>query len=120
MAKMIPRRGRFGRQKASGGDDYIAPALTGSGMDQFIDDDAGYLDWITTHPDNYVINAERRPKAGYLRLHLATCRFVTGTPAHGQHWTKDYIKICGDEATLRAWARNSVGGDVQECPFCMR
>lgn len=38
----------------------------------FIDDDPGYLAWITAHPDGYVLNCERAPSPRYLMLHLAS------------------------------------------------
>ena len=35
----------------------------------FIDDDDGYLRWVTTHNDGFIVNTYRRPSAAYLRLH---------------------------------------------------
>ena len=39
---------------------------------EFRDDDAGYLDWLATHPDGYVINIARRPQRD--RSACASCR----------------------------------------------
>jgi Family of unknown function (DUF6308) len=38
----------------------------------FRGDDASYLRWISDHPAGYVLNAERNPRAAYLKLHRAT------------------------------------------------
>jgi len=32
-------------------------------MEQFVDDDPGYLDWVARHPDSFVINTGRIPAA---------------------------------------------------------
>lgn len=40
-------------------------------MVPFLDDGAGYLDWLTTHPDGFVLNTYRNPTPGYLMLHHA-------------------------------------------------
>ena len=52
-------------------------------MQEFVDDDRGYVEWVTKHPRGYVLNTERTPKANDLKLHRATCHTVTGVPARG-------------------------------------
>ena len=37
-------------------------------MDKFVDNDAGYLDWIAQNPDGFVLNTYRKPTPGYLKL----------------------------------------------------
>lgn len=88
-------------------------------MEQFVDDDAGYLGWLEKHPDSFVVNTYRRPRASYLRLHGASCRLITGTPANGSMWTRHYSKRCGTEAELRTWAKQEFGSDLWECPRCI-
>jgi hypothetical protein len=41
------------------------------GMRHFVDDDAGYLDWLRQHPDRFVINTYIKPSGAYLKLHRA-------------------------------------------------
>ena len=56
-------------------------------MHTFMDDDAGYLGWISEHPEGYVLNLERSFNPTDLMLHRAECRTIRGIPAHGEHWT---------------------------------
>jgi hypothetical protein len=88
-------------------------------MRRFIDDDTGYLDWISRNPDGFVVNTYRNPSPRYLALHRTTCRTITGSPARGRQWTADYIKVCGDRAELESWATTQLHGQLQPCRLCM-
>jgi len=88
-------------------------------MTRFVDNDDGYLAWIAQHPDGFVLNTERIPKPNYLRLHRSTCRTITILQPKAGRWTADYIKICGSRTELESWARDTVGGVVQPCRFCV-
>lgn len=90
-----------------------------SPMQRFVDDDTGYQRWLAEHPEQFVVNTYREPRASYLRLHRATCTLISGTPANGVHWTANYIKFCGTDTELRRWAKRDVGGDVWECSRCI-
>jgi hypothetical protein len=80
-------------------------------VEMFIDDDNGYLQWITANPAGFVVNCNREPHPRYLKLHRATCRTVTGTPANGQRWTTLYAKICSLAVEeLQRWAYQQVNG----------
>lgn len=86
-------------------------------VEQFIDDDAGYLRWLQANPHGFIVNSDRSPRAGYLKLHKASCSFLT--PANASSWTKDYIKTCSHEIEpLSRWSREVVGGDLQPCGAC--
>jgi len=85
----------------------------------FIDDDNGYLQWITANPEAFVVNCARKPGPTYLKLHRATCRTVTGTPANGQRWTTLYAKVCSASVqALRTLANEWVGGQLSPCRRC--
>ena len=88
-------------------------------METFQDDEAGYLRWLDANPGKFVLNTYRNPRPSYLRLHRATCRSITGTPANGSSWTKTYVKRCGTQAELENYATRDVGGEVQNCPTCL-
>jgi hypothetical protein len=90
-----------------------------AGMDRFVDDDPGYLDWVARHPDGFVVNTGRTPTASYLMLHRAVCGTITGRPAMGSTFTGDYAKVCGDRAELEGFARQ-LGGQAQPCGLCLR
>ncbi len=82
----------------------------------FADDDAGYLTWIAQHPQGYVLNTARQPTADYLIAHRATCPTISGTPARGEQWTRDFLKHCAEHrAELRSFARVECLGDARDC-----
>jgi hypothetical protein len=83
----------------------------------FVDDDRLYLRWLSDHPDGYVINANRRPDPGYLVLHRASCRVISG-PSSGTTFTGGYSKICGAMDRLETFARG-LGGEVSPCGICL-
>lgn len=87
-------------------------------MEQFVDDDDGYRSWIAANPTGWVVNSYRTPNPGYLVLHRATCRHVSGTPHRGDNWTVEYSKSCGGEAELRAWAGTVLGAEPSLCSHC--
>ena len=87
-------------------------------MIEHFDDDPHYLRWLVEHPNGYVVNAERPPRAAYLMLHKARCGTITGEPTNGSSWTKDYMKICAPRIEpLTDWA-STVGGSLQRCGRC--
>jgi len=88
-------------------------------MVEFIDNDRSYLNWISANHTGLVVNCDRKPRANYLKLHCATCRWITGKPTNGKRWTTDYIKVCSlNRYELEAWARERVGGQLQPCGHC--
>lgn len=89
------------------------------GVATFVDDDAGYLGWLSDWPEGFVVNTARRPEANYVVLHRATCGTISSKPARGSQWTKDYIKICSaDLGALQEWARQATGGELRPCGSC--
>jgi hypothetical protein len=85
----------------------------------FVDDDQGYLRWLTANPTGYVLNTTRNPIASYLILHRASCSTITGIPSRGRQWTGPYIKVCSTRRTdLDNWAEQATGGTVQACRRC--
>ncbi|WP_010148387.1 hypothetical protein [Serinicoccus profundi] len=88
-------------------------------MEKFVDDDDGFLRWITQHQGLFVLNTHRSPRADNLRLHRADCRLFAGIPPNGKHWTATYVKFCGSRDELERWALGTVGGDVWPCSVCL-
>lgn len=86
----------------------------------FADDDAGYEAWLRGHPETFVLNCERNPRATYLVLHRASCHTISGDPSSGATWTAGaYIKVCADTAAeLESWAERTAGGLPQRCGTC--
>jgi hypothetical protein len=90
-----------------------------SEMRTFQDDDRGYVDWLATHPQGFVINCYPNPSADYLMLHRAACTTISELGPNMEHWTHDYIKVCGETrgAALR-WCRDYVGSEPSACQVC--
>ena len=88
-------------------------------VEVFVDNDSSYEAWLRANPAGYVLNTYRAPSASYLKLHRATCGTISGAPARGSTWTKDYIKTCSPVvAELAGLARTSTGGELDPCGFC--
>ena len=88
------------------------------GMQRFVDDDRGYLDWLDHHADGFVINTGRTPSAAYLMLHRASCGTITGKPARGTTFMGEYAKVCGERNELEEFAHH-LGGHAQPCGLCL-
>jgi len=66
------------------------------------------------------LNAYREPNPAYLALHAAGCPTISGRPAKGDRWTRDYAKICcSDGVVLESWAQETIGVSPQRCTHCM-
>jgi len=88
-------------------------------MTKFVDDDDGYMRWLRSNQKGWVVNSTRKPNPRYLMLHRATCRTITGRPARGTLWTKDYMKKCSSSREkLETWTRRDVGGNLRPCQLC--
>lgn len=85
----------------------------------FSHDEPGYAGWLRDHPTGFVINCEHRPKASYIVLHRASCRFVSGKPPRGDTWTQAYMKVCSPSfLALTTWAEGETGGHPTDCSHC--
>jgi hypothetical protein len=77
-------------------------------MRHFVDDDAGYQQWLSNEPDGFVINTYRSPSSAYMVLHSATCRTISGQPARGTTFMGEYSKVCGTREELQRFPTASV------------
>jgi hypothetical protein len=84
----------------------------------FINEDEAYLHWIGLNPTGFVVNARRRPSADYLKLHRATCNYISSQQR--ENWTTNlYIKIFAlDASKLIDWARQEIGGELNRGCHC--
>jgi hypothetical protein len=87
-------------------------------VQQFVDDDEGYLGWLDANPNGSVVNSDRTPKPNYLVLHRATCKFIN-SPNRSNWTTTGFIKTCSlDPSALSQWALEEVGGELKPCGVC--
>ena len=91
-------------------------------MEKFTDDDAGYLRWISDHPEGFVVNIERGERPGYAVLHRATCTSISRDRDDGAYTQRGYQKVVSDDLkSLRAFARSigRVDGSFsKQCGLC--
>lgn len=88
-------------------------------IEEFRDDDRGYLSWLTANPAGYVINIQRSLNPSDARLHRTDCCRVSGDPPRGRTWTASYVKLCSvDLHKLDAWATEHTGSPITRCGTC--
>ncbi|QNI06033.1 hypothetical protein GAN17_06805 [Mycobacterium kubicae] len=85
----------------------------------FRDDDAGYLAWLTAHPEGYVVNISRSHNTPQARLHHASCRTIHNQTLVGSMWTGPYVKVCSEHlADIEQWATETLGQPIAPCGIC--
>jgi hypothetical protein len=88
-------------------------------VQEFRDDDAGYMNWATEHSGGHVINIQRTLNFGDARVHRAVCPSISGNHSRAGPWTGAYIKVCADELSdLDAWALAHGLGTIRRCAIC--
>jgi hypothetical protein len=88
-------------------------------MRKFIDDDKGYLGWVASSTNGFVVNIMRSLNPSTAILHRADCWTINGEPARGKAWTDEYIKICSASMEeLESWMKDKAGGHARKCKIC--
>lgn len=86
-------------------------------LEQFDNNETGYLRWVKENPSGFVINASRPTPSSYLKLHRATCSQIY-TTTRTNYTTKDYFKVCSlSKGDLINWAKNQ-RGKLESCKLC--
>ena len=71
------------------------------GVEQFRDDDRGYLNWVAAHGHGYVSNIQRSLNPAGARMHHANCYTISGQPPRGRDVDR--------RSSQRRWARSTGG-----------
>lgn len=86
-------------------------------------DDAGYEQWLASHPQGFMANTGRPVGGHYYKIHAATCPLPdrskpeTTDPRTGNR----YLKVTGDTLEeLEAWAKAMLGLTVNPDNYCKR
>ncbi len=92
-------------------------------MIEFLNNDEGYLSWISTNPDGLVLNVRRMANPDYVVLHLASCGSIsTDKREPGAYTTRGYRKVCAASvAELQLAAKLEGRGDgsfSRRCGLC--
>lgn len=96
-------------------------------VQQWVSDDAGYEDWVATHPDGFQANTGNPPSGWYFRIHRATCSLPDrSSPGSVNPRTGNkYTKVTADTvAELVGWAATHVPelgalGPDNYCKVCV-
>jgi hypothetical protein len=98
--------------------------MTMQALHHFENDEPGYLAWIRTNTDGYVLNLNRRPKKNYLVLHRASCRDICiPSPHRGteQFTGGNYAKLCAtDVGSIATWISEKVPAALGFSGLCKR
>jgi hypothetical protein len=95
-----------------------APETT-SDVVGFRDDDEGYVAWVFSHPDAYVINIQRSYNPSDARLHHAGCSTISPERLSRGVATHHYVKVCANLlGELDEWAVNQTGSPITRCGTC--
>ena len=87
-------------------------------VQQFIDDDPGYLAWLEQNPHGFVVNSARTPSPAYLVLHWSGCSHIN-SPNRTNWTTTGYIKTCSNDVrSLEQWAQVEIRGGLHHCAAC--
>lgn len=87
-------------------------------LSRYLDDDDGYSGWLSAHPQGWVLNCDRQPKATYLKLHRASCIHLQPRP-EWSNLTKAFAKVCGTSpGTFDEWLAAALGAQPDRCPTC--
>lgn len=88
-------------------------------MEKFIDDDEGYLRWISGHPDGFVVNIEFGERPGYAVLHRASCSSISRDRENGAYTERSYKKVVSvDLNDLRVYTKSIGRADGSFSKIC--
>lgn len=86
-------------------------------MEEIQDNDQTYFDWLTAHPEGFVVNSYRNPTTTYMVLHRSTCHHIQRWEGHTST-CGDYKKVVADDvADLHQWASDRQG-TLKACRTC--
>ncbi len=89
-------------------------------IEQFENDESGYLRWVQANPSGYVVNVDEPQYAPqYPMLHAASHKVIS-SPTRTNYTTGRYIKFCSvNLEALERWAKDKYGRSLTRCAQCM-
>ena len=91
-------------------------------MKAFADDDTGYMGWLATNAEGFVVNIRASAGPSYVVLHRANCRHIASARDDGAYTGRGYRKVVSTSLDrLRAYARSIGrwdGSFSQACRHC--
>jgi hypothetical protein len=119
LRTLVAARTVDGPRPQDGPDTGSLGDVTPGPVRSFLDDDAGYLAWTSSHTGGFVVNADRTLSPNSLMLHRATCTSIVGPTGTGRRRTANYRKVCASDLhALLDWCRTDIGVDPGHCHRC--
>lgn len=93
-------------------------------VEDFQDNDAGFVAWVAVNPAGYVLNIQRSHNPVDARVHAAGCGHIARAIRAAEDGTKratsTYIKVCSVSLTeLDEWSQGEIGRSIRRCPHCL-
>jgi hypothetical protein len=83
----------------------------------FDNDEEGYLQWVNTNPNGFVVNAPKQYGIAPDMLHKANCRHIM-TSERTNYTTTDYKKLCSsDKKEIIDWGA-AHSSNFKACKHC--
>lgn len=89
-------------------------------IERFGNDEVGYLRWIESNPQGYIVNANAGSLSPQYPMVHRTSHGSMASPMRTNYTSGDYIKLCSndpDELKLTSMARD--GRALNQCRTCM-
>src|SRR5690242_80541 len=86
----------------------------------FLDEERGYLSWVTHHRQGFVLDSPRKATGKHVTVHRATCELIKRSESKRTHWTTgSRMKGCSlDLNELQMWAQTQTGSMAALCSIC--
>src|SRR5262245_54224097 len=93
---------------------------------RWVKDDAGYEEWVASHPKAFQANLYNPPRGTYFKIHRATCKLPDRSKPGSKHprTGNRYSKLTANTITeLTAWAKANLPSlkrlsEVHYCKTC--
>ncbi len=84
-------------------------------MQEFLNDERGYADWLERHPNGFVLTVNAR-STGHHRIHRVDCMHLYDPDPEVRRTRKKKL-VADNSDELLTWAR-STGAQTIECSTC--
>ena len=86
---------------------------------EFVNDDAGYLVWVNTHPHGYIANIDVAQQVlQYPMVHTTSHRLLSSSNV-GSYTSHNYVKVCStDLDSLEKWSQRKFNKALTKCRVC--
>ncbi len=95
-------------------------ARTRAVLQRFVDDDEGYQQWVSDHPDGYVLHTSRGSRGQPLMLHRPNCKIISGVNEDGSEMSQANLKLASTSPDpIESWCQQIMRSEPDLCEECM-